>query len=129
MLSAVFVRIPRVESHPVSFRAEDKATAHNRVVLGSENPHFEDSRDQSLGDALRTGVLGKPAIALCAVPLLIPVSALICAQERPRCLRNTILSASTSACSAELSLELCITIRLYLDRMMGLSKISGQNKT
>ena len=39
MLSAVFVRIPRVESHPVSFRAEDKATAHNRVVLGSENPH------------------------------------------------------------------------------------------
>src|SRR6266704_441783 len=68
------------ESHPVSFRAEDKATAHNRVVLGSENPHFEDSRDQSLGDALRTGVLGKPAIALCAVPLLIPVSALICAQ-------------------------------------------------
>ncbi len=71
------------ESHPVSFRAEDKATAHNRVVLGSENPHFEDSRDQSLGDALRTGVLGKPAIALCAVPLLIPVSALICAQERP----------------------------------------------
>ena len=93
-----------------------RAAAHNRVVLGSENPHFEDSRDQSLGDALRTGVLGKPAIALCAVPLLIPVSALICAQERPRCLRNTILSASTSACSAELSLELCITIRLYLDR-------------
>jgi len=57
------------------------------------------------------------ATALCAVPLLIPVSALIYAQERPRCLRNTILSASTSACSA----ELCITIRLYLDRMMGLT--------
>src|SRR6266704_2403280 len=60
-----------------------RAAAHNRVVLGSENPHFEDSRDQSLGDALRTGVLGNPAIALCAVPLLIPVSALTCAHERP----------------------------------------------
>jgi hypothetical protein len=30
---------------------------------------------------------------------------------------------------AEPSLELCITMRLDLDRMMGLSKISGQNKT
>src|SRR5438552_4021711 len=110
MLSAVFVRIPRVESHPVSFRAEDKATAHNRVVLGNQNSYFQGSRDQSLGDALRTGVLGKPAIALCAVPLLIPVSTLICAHEGPRCLRNTILSASTSGCSAELR----ITIRLYL---------------
>ena len=79
--------------------------------------------NQALGDVVATGVLGKPAIALCAVPLLIPVSSLI--HERPRCLRNTILSASTSACSAELR----ITIRLYLDRMMGLSKIYGQNKT
>src|SRR6266550_9515890 len=116
MLSAVFVRIPRVESHPVSFRAEDKATAHNRVVLGSENPPSRSMVNQALGGAVATGVLGNPAIALCAVPLLIPVSSLICAHERPRCLRNTILSASTSACSAELSLELCITIRLYLDR-------------
>jgi hypothetical protein len=32
------------------------------------------------------GVLGKPAIAFCAVPLLIPMSALICAQANPsRC--------------------------------------------
>src|SRR5437588_4229803 len=119
MLSAVFVHIPRVESHPVSFRAEDKATAHNRVVSGSENPHPWAAANQALGDVVATGVLGKPAIALCAVPLLIPVSSLIWAHERPRCLRNTILSASTSACSAELR----ITIRLYLDRMMGLSKI------
>ena len=33
-----------------------------------------------------------------------------------------------SACSAKLSLELCITMNLDLDRMMGPSKISGQNK-
>ena len=83
MLSAVFVRIPRVESHPVSFRAEDKATAHNRVVSGRENPHSWGILNQALGDGVEKGVLGKPAIALCAVPLLIPVSALTCAQERP----------------------------------------------
>src|SRR5947209_8157043 len=77
--------IPRVESHPVSFRAEDKATAHNRAVLGRENPHSRGILNQALGGAVATGVLGNPAIALCAVPLLIPVSALICAQERPRC--------------------------------------------
>ena len=39
-----------------------RATAHNRVVLGNQNPHVEHSRDQSLGDALRAGVLGNPAI-------------------------------------------------------------------
>ncbi len=100
-----------------------RVAAHNRVVSGSENPHPWAAANQALGDVVATGVLGKPAIALCAVPLLIPVSSLI--HERPRCLRNTILSASTSACSAELR----ITIRLYLDRMMGLSKIYGQNKT
>ena len=83
MLSAVFVHIPRVESHPVSFRAEDKATAHNRVVLGGENPHSWGAANQALGDAVATGVLGRLASALCAVPLLIPVSALICAQVRP----------------------------------------------
>src|SRR6266567_6326520 len=83
MLSAVFVRIPRVESHPVSFRAEDKATAHNRVVLGSENLPSRSIVNQALGDAVAIGVLGNPAIALCAVPLLIPVSALIWAHERP----------------------------------------------
>ena len=83
MLSAVFVRIPRVESHPVSFRAEDKATAHNRVVSGSQIRTLRSSLNQALGGAVATGVLGNPAIALCAVPLLIPVSALICAHERP----------------------------------------------
>src|SRR6266513_129535 len=96
-----------------------EGTNSREPVSGSENPHPWAAANQALGDVVATGVLGKPAIALCAVPLLIPVSALICAQERPRCLRNPILSASTSACSAELSLELCITIRLYLDRMMG----------
>ena len=84
MLSAVFVRIPRVESHPVSFRAEDKATAHNRVVLGSENPHSWGAANQALGNWVAGGVLGRLlATALCAVPLLIPVSALIWAHERP----------------------------------------------
>jgi hypothetical protein len=68
-------------------------TAHNRVVLGNQNPHVEDLRDQSLGDALRSGVLGKPVIALCAVPLLIPVSALIWAHERPSVRREAILDA------------------------------------
>ena len=56
MLSAVFVRIPRVESHPVSFRAEDKATAHNRVVLGGENPHSWSAANQALGDGVATGL-------------------------------------------------------------------------
>ena len=60
-----------------------RAAAHNRVVLGSENPSSRSTVNQGLGDAVAIGVLGKPAIALCAVPLLIPVSALICAQERP----------------------------------------------
>ena len=84
MLSAVFVRIPRVESHPVSFREEDKATAHNRVVLGSENPPSRSTVNQALGDAVAGGVLGRLlATALCAVPLLIPASALIWAHERP----------------------------------------------
>src|SRR6266567_4805589 len=96
MLSAVFVRIPRVESHPVSFRAEDKATAHNRVVLGSQNPPSRSTVNQALGGAVATGVLGKPAIALCALPLLIPVSALIWAHERPRQRREAILRASTA---------------------------------
>src|SRR5438067_10892396 len=49
------------ESHPVSFRAEDKATAHNRVVSGSENPHSWGAVNQALGDGFETGVLGNPA--------------------------------------------------------------------
>src|SRR5947208_9121306 len=60
-----------------------RVAAHNRVVLGSENPPSRSTVNQALGGAVATGVLGNPAIALCAVPLLIPVSALICAQERP----------------------------------------------
>src|SRR5438132_5982055 len=60
-----------------------RAAAHNRVVLGSENPHSWGAANQALGGAVATGVLGNPAIALCAVPLLIPVSALIWAQVRP----------------------------------------------
>ncbi len=67
----------------LGFRAEDKATAHNRVVLGSENLPSRSIVNQALGDAVAIGVLGNPAIALCAVPLLIPVSALIWAHERP----------------------------------------------
>src|SRR5437763_16021196 len=58
-------------------------SAHNRVVLGGENPPSRSTVNQPLGGAVATGVLGNPAIALCAVPLLIPVSALICAHERP----------------------------------------------
>jgi len=58
-------------------------SAHNRVVLGSENPHSWGAVNQALGDVVATGVLGRLASALCAVPLLIPVSALICAHERP----------------------------------------------
>src|SRR2546426_9961455 len=34
-----------------------RAAAHNRVVLGNQNSYFQGSRDQSLGDALTTGVL------------------------------------------------------------------------
>src|SRR2546426_3659077 len=49
-------------------RAENKATAHNRVVLGGENPHSWGAANQALGDAVATGVLGNLAIALCAVP-------------------------------------------------------------
>ena len=60
-----------------------RAAAHNRVVSGTENPHSRSTVNQALGGAVATGVLGNPAIALCAVPLLIPVSALICAHERP----------------------------------------------
>ena len=60
-----------------------RAAAHNRVVLGSENLPSRGTVNQALGGAVATGVLGNPAIALCAVPLLIPVSALICAHERP----------------------------------------------
>src|SRR3989442_14090975 len=52
-----------------------RAAAHNRVVLGSENPHSWGAANQALGDAVATGVLGRLASALCAVPLLIPVSA------------------------------------------------------
>src|SRR6266566_7014247 len=52
-------------------------TAHNELVLDSENPHSRSTVNQALGDAVATGLLGNPAIALCAVPLLIPVSALI----------------------------------------------------
>ncbi len=107
------------ESHPVSFRAEKQGNCPQSGGFGQSESALAEYGKSSTWGAVATGVLGKPAIALCAVPLLIPVSSLICAHERPRCLRNTILSASTSACSAELSLELCITIRLYLDRMMG----------
>ena len=60
-----------------------RAAAHNRVVLGSENLHSRGAANQALGGTVATRVLGNPAIALCAVPLLIPVSALICAHERP----------------------------------------------
>jgi len=51
--------------------------------VGSENLPSRSTVNQALGDGVATGVLGNPAIALCAVPLLIPVSALICAHERP----------------------------------------------
>ena len=44
---------------------------------------FEVRQIKHLGMRLQQGVLGNLAIALCAVPLLIPVSALICAHERP----------------------------------------------
>src|SRR5438876_11825739 len=61
-----------------------RAAAHNRVVSGSENSHFRGTVNQALGNWVAGGVLGRLlATALCAVPLLIPVSALICAQERP----------------------------------------------
>jgi hypothetical protein len=40
-------------------------------------------------------ILGKPVTALCAVPLLTPVSALISDQERPCARRTPILEAST----------------------------------
>ena len=61
-----------------------RAAAHNRVVSGSENSHFRGTVNQALGDAVAGGVLGRLlATALCAVPLLTPVSALIWAHERP----------------------------------------------
>ena len=59
-------------------------SAHNRVVLGSENPPSRSTVNQALGNWVAGGVLGRLlATALCAVPLLIPVSALIWAHERP----------------------------------------------
>src|SRR5437899_5914174 len=60
-----------------------RAAAHNRVVSGTENPHSRSTVNQALGNWVAGGVLGRLlATALCAVPLLIPVSALICAHER-----------------------------------------------
>src|SRR5438132_5514060 len=37
-----------------------RAAAHNRVVLGSENPHSCGAANQALGGAIATGVLGNP---------------------------------------------------------------------
>src|SRR5438128_11257544 len=81
-------------------------TAHNQLVSGSENPHSRSTVNQALGDAVATGVLGNPAIALCAVPLLIPVSALIWAHERPRQRREAILRASTATLGRPMRLPL-----------------------
>src|SRR5438132_5872699 len=103
-----------------------RAAAHNRVVLGSENLPSRSTVNQALGDAVATGGFGQAShCPLCRAFADPSVGLDLRPTNDPRCLRNTILSASTRACSA----ELCITIRLYLDRTMGLSKISGQNKT
>jgi hypothetical protein len=57
--------------------------AHNQVESGNRNLQLRDMRNQALGEGIVTTVLGKPATALCAVPLLIPVSRVISAHERP----------------------------------------------
>src|SRR2546428_992814 len=65
------------------FPAEKKGSCPQPGGFGQENPHSRGAANHALRNWVATGVLGNPAIALCAVPLLIPVSALICAQERP----------------------------------------------
>jgi len=62
---------------------QEARLAHNHLVLGRQNPHSRVPLNQALGDVPATRVLGRSAMALCAVPLLIPVSPVISAQERP----------------------------------------------
>jgi len=58
--------------------------AQKHLVLGNQISLFRGLPNQALGDVPATGVLGRLlACALCAVPLLIPVSRVISAHERP----------------------------------------------
>jgi hypothetical protein len=57
--------------------------AHNHLFLGDQISLFRVLMNQALGEVLATGVLGNAAMTRCAVPLLIPVSPVISAQERP----------------------------------------------
>ena len=66
------------------FPAEKKGSCPQPGGFGQENPHSRGAANHALRNWVAGGVLGRLlATALCAVPLLIPVSALICAQERP----------------------------------------------
>ena len=49
--------------------------AHNHLLVGNENSPFRVLPNQALGEVSARRVLGRlPACALCAVPLLTPVS-------------------------------------------------------
>ena len=56
------------------FPAEKKGSCPQPGGFGQENPHSRGAANHALRNWVATGVLGNPAIALCAVPLLIPVA-------------------------------------------------------
>src|ERR1019366_8993328 len=71
--------------------------AHNHLVSGNPNLHFRVLPNQALGEVCAAGVWGRLlACALCAVPLLIPVSRVISAHERPSRRSDAILRTSTA---------------------------------
>jgi hypothetical protein len=60
--------------------------AHNQVILAKQkcqNSSLNNRDESSTYKTAAIGVLGKLAMALCAVPLLTPVSLVIWLQERP----------------------------------------------
>jgi hypothetical protein len=73
-----------VETSPLRSLILFVTPAHNHLVLGDQISLFRGLPNQALGEGCAAGVLGKLlACALCAVPLLVPVSRVISAQERP----------------------------------------------
>jgi hypothetical protein len=65
------------------------------LFVGSKVGKTFVSQIQWVGAIAVLGFLGKPATALCAVPLLTPSSALIVAQDAPRARSSAILAALT----------------------------------
>src|ERR1022692_989498 len=123
---AAFVREIRNKQSRILLHGSDPL-AHNHLVSGNHISHFQAPPNQALRMRVAVGVLGRLlACALCAVPLLTPVSRVISAQEHPWRRSDAIMEVSTATLGRPMRFPFALAAAIPLRT---LSRISSRSNS